>query len=105
MYSFTVAYAEDIGDEMYTYHNPRVLEYVDKPNDQHIAEDYLRYSGYKDKGMGTVVLIIPHTNRHSQKLTTNTLLKILGSHFDIEKLKFVDKLYGDITNDMWYTVR
>ena len=105
MYSFTAAYAEEVEDDIYTYHKPRVLEYVDKPDSQTVAVEYLRYAGYKNLGEDTVVLVIPHTNPHSKKLTTNTLLKILGNDFDIEKLKKVVKLYGEITNDMWCTVR
>lgn len=105
MYSFTAAYAEKLEDESYVYHKPRVLDYVDRPSKQEVAVDYFRYAGYKDYMPGDTVLIIPHTNRHSQKLTTNTILKILGNDFDIEKIKTVVKLYGDITNDMWYEVR
>lgn len=105
MYSYTVSYAEENDDESYSYHRPRVMEYVDEPDNQRVATDYLKYAGYKDMSTGTTVLIIPHVTRHSQKLTTNTLIKILGEDFDLEKLKLAVKMYGDITNDMWYKVR
>lgn len=105
MYSFTVAYAEEIEDSDYVYHKPRVMEYVDKPDDDYIAKEYLRYAGYKDLGIGTTVLIIPHNNPQSKKLTTNTLLKILGNEFTVEKLKKMIKLYGELTNDMWFLIR